>query len=76
MKTKTVGYSYPSSPNACQFGFSKTGCYSIATIRHDSGRQPPFAVAAKATLAEAFEYANAMPEEYDVCSLKPTISTQ
>ena len=27
--TKSVQWSYPSSPNAVKFGFAKTGCYSV-----------------------------------------------
>lgn len=32
---KLVEWSYPSSPNAVQFGFAKTGCYTLYTANHE-----------------------------------------
>jgi hypothetical protein len=47
MRSVEIHYSYPTSPNACETGFAKTGCYSIYAndLREDS----------YATLREAVE---------------------
>ena len=44
-----VGYSYPSSPNAVQYGYAKQGCYTVARVE----RKGTHYVAAFATKAEA-----------------------
>lgn len=41
MKTKTVQWSYPTSDNAKQFGFFRTGCWTLETIE---GNNPPEAL--------------------------------
>ncbi len=51
MKTyKIVEYSYPSSPNACRFGFSKVGCFTLLTADETNGHKTQVAFA---TLTEA-----------------------
>lgn len=63
--TKAVGYSYPSSPNAEQFGFYKTGCY---TVDHVICKNRQFyakkAIAAFATENEAVAYARSLPNDW------------
>jgi hypothetical protein len=72
--TKQVGYAYPTSSAACRFGFGRSGCYYVhfqrGPQRHSFRRDRGFA-----TLAEAFQYADQQPEEYDYFSLRPDGST-
>lgn len=64
---KTVEYSYPTSPNATKFGFGKTGCYCVKTIKENN---PGVAVAAFATEQEAKKHAEALPFEWHWLYLK------
>lgn len=60
--TKAISYAYVTSPNAVAFGYGKTGCYIVETIR---GYNPPKAFAAFATKKEAVDFANeAMPQAW------------
>ena len=59
---KSVGYAYPTSPNACQFGFSSAGCYTVEIRR---GVSPSIAIAAYATKGEAMTHAQKMTEAWD-----------
>jgi hypothetical protein len=56
-KTKSVDWSYPTSPNAHRFGF-KDGCYTISTTE---GCQLPVAVSGHATKEQAMEASKAIP---------------
>ena len=51
--TKRIEYSYPSSPNACAYGFAKAGCYTVQVI--ESGKV--LSIAGYATLEEARRHA-------------------
>ncbi len=62
--TKSIGWSYPTSPNAKDLGFNKTGCYSVAVTPGS-----PKALAGFKTLAEAKSYADTLPYGYDKFSL-------
>ena len=62
MTTKRVDYSYPTSTNATRFGFGKTGCYTVETVKHP---QPPKAVAGFSTLDEARAHAETLPCPWD-----------
>lgn len=70
MKTKQVAYSYPSSQNADRFKF-KDGCYTVETVELEPERQPPIAVAAFKTQAEAIAYAETMVEPWDYFTMQP-----
>ena len=60
--SKAVEWSYASSANACEFGFSKSGCYTVTLRRFKNDIGEP--VAAFATLPEAQGYANGLPYEW------------
>lgn len=62
MITKRIEYSYPTSPNAKQLGFYKTGCYSVEV---GEVHKPKKAIAGFSTLEEAKQYAEKMPEMWD-----------
>jgi len=53
MKTKSVEWSYPTSPNAVRFGF-KNGCW---TVQICTGTGEPRSIAAFITKAEAIAHA-------------------
>ena len=59
---KLVEWSYPSSPNAVEFGFPKTGCYTLHTANMEF---VPFdghkTVGGYATLAEAKRAGESFP---------------
>ena len=63
---KAIGWSYPSSPNAVRFGFSRTGCYSVNRL-HGSDR--PKSLAGFATWAEAKAFADTLDGEYSRFSM-------
>lgn len=54
---KYVGYSYPTSPNAEELGFYKSGCYSVHVIDANGDKL----VAGYASKHEAVEHAKALP---------------
>jgi hypothetical protein len=63
---KSVDYSYPTSPNAERFGFSKSGCYTIS-LNDPTGVRTPVAVSAYSTLDEALKAVGQMPQpEYEI----------
>jgi hypothetical protein len=67
MKTKhnfkSIEWSYPTSTNANKFGFANDGCYTVEMV--DSfGNNLPKAIKGFATLDEAINYANTLPDEY------------
>ena len=65
--TKEVGYSYASSENAKRFGFAKTGCYTVSTIK---GTNPPVAVSGHATSGDALAAALLLPEAWNPTFLR------
>lgn len=66
MKTKQISYAYPSSPDAQQFGFTKTGCYTVG-IQKDS--EPATTTKAFQTYAEASAYADTLPGAFNRWSM-------
>ncbi|MES2367035.1 MAG: hypothetical protein V4563_14260 [Pseudomonadota bacterium] len=66
MKTKLIEWSYPSSPNAVQFGF-KSGCYTLQTM---DTNLVPFdghkIVSAHATIKEARLAGESLPFPWHV----------
>lgn len=60
MKTKSIDWSYPSSPNAIRFGFP-AGCWTVSRMNGDN---PGEAVAGFATEREAIALANTMDIPY------------
>ncbi len=70
MKTKSVCYSYPTSPNAERFKL-RNGGYCVSTITHTqiSEPWPPQAIAMFPTLDEAKAYADKLELPYDRLSL-------
>ena len=64
LETKRCEYAYPTSPNAVQFGFGKTGCYTVQLVKR-SELKPAKAIAAFATLDAAHKYADLMPQPWD-----------
>jgi hypothetical protein len=69
MTTKSVDYAYPTSPNACLFGYGASGCYVVKIGPADYSR-PHEAVAGFADKQAAFDAADARPEPYDSYSLR------
>ena len=68
--TKSVGYAYPTSPNAEKFGFGSAGCYCVMITEIKGGAmKPPKAVAAYRTKAEALVHAEMLPEPWNQASL-------
>lgn len=67
MTTKSIGYAYPTSPQARQFRH-RNGCYVV------SRRQPAIcaeqAIAAFDTLEKAEAYADTLPYAYDRYSMR------
>lgn len=61
MKTKQIDFSYPTSTNATNMGFGKTGCWTISVA---NGNQVAKAVAGFETQSEAIQAALAMPEPF------------
>lgn len=58
---KSAEYSYPSSPNAERFGYTKAGCW---TVKLQEIPRKAKEVAAFATKAEAFAYAATLPQPW------------
>lgn len=69
MKTKTVNFSYPTSPNAQRFGFNKTGCFTVE-LTDPKGIVYPEPLRAFATWDEAVNDAKTMPNAWDRCFLQ------
>lgn len=70
-KTKSIGWSYPSSPNADRFKF-KAGCWTVSTTERNGITgipSLPCAVAAFATRAEAEAHGRALPFPWDASYL-------
>lgn len=61
MKTKSVEFAYPSSPQANRFGFAKLGCY---VVELSEGTNPPIAIAGYFTKLEAWQHADTLPEPW------------
>lgn len=59
-KWKAVAYAYPTSENATQFGFGKTGCYVVETSTNKD--RIPNAIAGFATSPEAFAFADTLTD--------------
>lgn len=69
--TKEVGWSYPTSDNAKQFGFYKTGCWTVSLA---FTMFPPKAVKAFASESDATVFAESLPHEWSThtCAIIPT----
>jgi len=65
--TKSVGYSYPSSPNAVRFGF-RDGCWSLEIVGSDNKSR---AVGGYSTRVAAFEAAARMEIPWNKYSIRP-----
>lgn len=57
--TKKIEWAYSTSTNAVQFGFSKTGCYTVEL--KEAVCVPAKAIAGFKTIQEAEDYANTLP---------------
>ena len=69
MNTKiTVGWSYPTSPNAVKFGCSKTGGWTVKT---ETGTRRPRAEAIFATKEEAVAMAHCLARELVTVAITP-----
>jgi hypothetical protein len=62
MGTKRIEWSYPTSPNAVKFKFSKVGCWTVELIE---GTNPPWVMEGFDTYEKAKAYANTIPEPWD-----------
>lgn len=60
MKTKSISYAHPYSPNAARFGFLKTGCYVLETI--NGCCNPPILVSAHASKEAAIQAGESLTE--------------
>lgn len=67
--TKTIAYAYPTSPNATSLGFGKTGCFYVAKIERTKNGFTEYTPKGFASYAEAFRFAETLPDEYDVDSI-------
>jgi len=67
MKTKTIEYSYPTSPNAKSFGFNDTGCW---TVEYNYFNKIPEPVKAFEDIRDAVEFALNLPEKWNHCFLR------
>ena len=67
MKTKTVEYSYPTSPNAEKFGFGETGCWTVEIL--EPGKYP-ISCTAFEDIRDAINRALEMPEKWNPSFLK------
>lgn len=67
--TKTISYAYPTSPNAVRFGFGKMGCFYVAKIERTKNGFTEYAPKGFASYAEAFAFAETLPDEYDFYSV-------
>ncbi len=63
---KEIGYAYPTSPDACDFGFKNTGCYTVALVERGA---PPKTLKAFADKASAKTYAETVPCVYSIYSI-------
>lgn len=61
MKTKSIGWAYPSSTAAAKFGFKKSGCWVISTSTNE---KPPVYHAGFISREAAFQAAAARPETW------------
>lgn len=66
--TKSVAWSYPTSPNAERFGFAQ-GCYTLE-LTDPAGIIPPQPLKGYATEAEALAAAHKLPQQWDRLFLK------
>lgn len=73
MKTKSVSYSYSSSPNAARFGFPATGCYTLETIE---GCNPPVAISGHASKEEAIQAAESLDLPWNAYSLRDSANRE
>jgi hypothetical protein len=63
--SKVVDWSYPSSPNATRFGFSRTGCWTVSRhFAHETRSILPEHLSGHATRPEALAAAGQMPEPW------------
>lgn len=69
--TKSISWSYASSPNAMQFKFPD-GCYTVSLVEYVpySFVRDERAIAAFKTFKEAYDYAQGMPERFDHATFK------
>lgn len=65
MSTKSIGYSYPTSPNAERFG-APDGCWVVQIIdrKRNGEPKPPRAISAHPTERAALEVAAGRPEPW------------
>lgn len=62
---KAIGYAYPSSPNAVQYGYSKAGCWCVM-IESDNGIHT---IGGYPTMEQARAVCDERPEPYSKHSL-------
>jgi len=63
---KEIGWAYPTSPDACDYGFAKTGCYTVSLVAMNS---KPKTLKAFAGKDEAKAFAETLPCVYSVYSI-------
>ena len=64
---KSIGWSYPTSPNAGRLGFAKTGCWSVHV--GELG-EPAVAIAGYQKREEAMAHAQSLSEPWDPVFLR------
>ena len=67
MRTKTVEYSYPTSPNAERFGFGNEGCW---TVEYNYVSKLPEPIKAFERIEDAVEYVLGLPEPWSLAFLR------
>jgi hypothetical protein len=67
---QTVVFAYPSSPDACRFGFAKSGCYVVSRLNQ---YRVEFPHSGHREITDAFKAANSIALPYDRYSLLPSI---
>lgn len=65
---KSIGYAYASSNDAKQCGFYATGCYCVTFTSPNKRKKKPD-LKGFASYAEAFRFAETLPDEYEVDSI-------
>lgn len=65
---KSIGYAYATSDYAKICGFYATGCWCVSFTSPNKRKKKPD-VKGFVTYAEAFQFAETLPEEYDFYSI-------
>ena len=68
-KTVSVGYAYPTSPAAEQFGFGNRECWVVTTITRNPCPSPPEYLAGFANLEDAKRHASTLGLPFEDSSL-------